>query len=226
MRPPRSHLPGGGRAQRRGVAGAARVGRRGGRGSVGLTLVEALVALAVASLLLAAVGGVLGSARAAGDAEERATLPWRALDLAAELLEEEVGLAGHEPYGLAAPVASPALVVRSSPAGHELDVAFVDDRLSGPAVDRRLTFEAGVDSRGTPQLYRASGAGSRQPLVEGVAELAVEGVVDGAGLLRAPAPGTSFPEARAVVLRLAAPGGEQRVAVVLLGARPTVEVAP
>ncbi|HEX7040176.1 MAG TPA: prepilin-type N-terminal cleavage/methylation domain-containing protein [Trueperaceae bacterium] len=204
-------------------------GRRGparGLASPGLSLVEVLIALAVASLLLAAVTGVLGSAKAAGDAEERAAEPRRALDLAAELLAEDVGLAGHAPFGLAGGAASPGLVVRSAPAGHAVSVAFVDDRLSGPAAARLLTFEAGADARGVPQLYRASGVGSRQPLVEGVAGLAVEAVVDGAGALRAPAPGETIPDARAVVLRLTAADAEERVAVVLLGARPTVEVRP
>ena len=69
------------------------------RARAGFTLVELLVTLAVASLLLAIVSGVMGSARAAAAAEDRAVEPWRALDLAAELLAEELGLAGFEPVG-------------------------------------------------------------------------------------------------------------------------------
>jgi len=200
--------------------------RRGLVRPEGLTLVEVLVALAVASLLLAVVSAVLGSARAAGAAEERAVEPWRALDLAAELLAEEVGLAGHEPYGLQDGATEPAVVVRLVATGHALGVAFVDDRLAGPAVVRSLRFEAGTDPRGEHQLYRASGGGSRQPLIEGVASLAVEAVVDAAGALAQPAPGRAFPSARALVLRLSAPSGEERVAVVPLGARPDVMVEP
>src|SRR5690606_511305 len=98
--------------------------RRGLVRSEGLTLVEVLVTLAVASLLLAVVSAVLGSARAAGAAEERAVEPWRALDLAAELLAEEVGLAGHEPYGLQDGATEPAVVVRLVATGHALGVAF------------------------------------------------------------------------------------------------------
>lgn len=201
-------------------------GPRAAQQAAGLTLVEVLVALAVAAVLLACVGSVLASARSAGAAEERALEPRLALDLAAELLAEEAGMAGHAPLSAEAGVPQPAVVLRRTLGGHALSVAFVDDRLAGPPAARDLRFEAGVDAQGRPQLYRASGSASRQPLVEGVTVLEVESVVDAAGELRAPAAGSAFPSARALVLRLEATGGEERVAVVALGARPTVAVAP
>ncbi len=194
-------------------------------GSTGLTMVEVLVVLAVASLLLAAMSGVLGSAFAADRAEERALEPWRALDLAAELLAEDVGLAGNAPSALV-PTPGAALAVRVVPGGHRLTVRFVDDRLAGPAVARELSFEAGVDGRGHAQLYRASGASSRQPVVEGVGGLVVEWLVDGLGASLGPSAGAFLPGARAVVLRLSAPGGEERAVVIPLPARPDLEVAP
>jgi len=201
--------------------------RRRTRAAAGLTLVEVLVTLAVASLLLAAVSGVLVGANAAGAAEERATEPWRALDLAAELLAEEAGLAGHAPYPLADDTGpGPDVTLTGSASGHVIQARFVDDRLAGPPVARELRFEARVDAGGAPQLYRTAGSASRQPLVAGVAGLRVDWVVTGSGDLVAPVPGAAYPEARALVLSLSAAQGEARTAVVLLAARPTVAVAP
>ncbi len=201
--------------------------RRRSRAAAGLTLVEVRVTLAVASLLLAAVSGVLLGANAAGAAEERATEPWRALDLAAELLAEEVGLAGHAPYPLAdGSGPGPDVTLMGSATGHVIRARFVDDRLAGPPVARELRFEARVDAGGAPQLYRTAGSASRQPLVAGVAGLRVDWVVTGSGDLVAPVPGAAYPEARALVLSLSAAQGEARTAVVLLAARPTVAVAP
>lgn len=195
------------------------------RARAGFTLVELLVTLAVASLLLAIVSGVMGSARAAAAAEDRAVEPWRALDLAAELLAEELGLAGFEPLGTER-VPEPAVTIRPAAGGHAITVSVVDDRVAGTPVRRQVRFEAGEDARGLPQLYRAAGVASRQPLVEGVLGLAVEAVVGADGALQPPELGATYVDARGLVLRLTAAEGRERPVVVLLGSAPDVEVRP
>ena len=63
-------------------------------------------------------------------------------------------------------------------------------------------------------------------MVEGVGGLVVEWLVDGLGASLGPSAGAFLPGARAVVLRLSAPGGEERAVVIPLPARPDLEVAP
>lgn len=157
----------------------------------GFTLVEALVALAVAAVVgviaVAALRGERGQAAVLADVLARRT----AVDLAAELLSEEIGFAGSSP--LSALVWQPGghepgswssethLVVGLAGAGVEgedtLGVSLFDERLAGPPLLRRLTFEAAADAGGTWQLYRRPDGASRQPLVEGVSGLSVIGVV-------------------------------------------------
>lgn len=161
-------------------------GRRGG-----FTLVEALVALAVAALVgviaAAALRGERGQAAMLTDVLARRT----AVDLAAELLSEEIGLAGSSP--LSALVWQPGghepgpwssethLAVGLAGSGAEgedtLGLSFFDERVAGPPLLRRLTFESAADGSGTWQLYRRPDGASRQPLVEGVSGLSVIGLV-------------------------------------------------
>lgn len=202
----------------------ARWPRRSSKPVAGLTLVEVLVALAICSVILGLVASLLGSARAATASQDRATEPARTLDLAAELLAEEIGLAGYRPWRLAPVETGPEILIASTPNGHSLRVRFVDDRAEGPAVERLLTFEAREDGAGVPQLYRQSGASSRQPLVAGVESLVVEAIVTGAGVALEPAPGSVHVGARGLVLYMAGEDGAQRVVVVPTGSRPTVEV--
>lgn len=192
--------------------------------SMGLTLVEVLVTLAVSAVVLGLVGSLLGSARAASTAQMMATQPDRALDLAAELLTEEVGLAGFRPWRLAPVETGPAVVITRAGSGDAVQVTFVDDRLAGPAVERALTFDAREDGDGVPQLYRRSGGASRQPLVAGVTKIVVEALVTAAGALAEPVAGTAYAGVRGLVLRLNGEAGATRVAVVPTGSRPTVEV--
>src|SRR5690606_34548537 len=78
----------------------------------GLTLIEVLVALAVASLIALTLGRLLHSTRASAGAVDRTLDPLQFLDLAAELLGEEVSWA--------AQVAWPAPgVIEDLPAGVE-----------------------------------------------------------------------------------------------------------
>lgn len=192
--------------------------------AAGLTLVEVLVTLAVSAVVLGLVGSLLGSARAASTAQMMATQPDRALDLAAELLVEEIGLAGFRPWRLAAAESEAAVVITSAGSGNAVQINFVDDRLAGPALDRSLTFEVREDGDGVPQLYRRSGAASRQPLVAGVTALVVESLVTSSGTLVEAVSGSAYTGVRGLVLRLEGEDGASRVAVVPTASLPTVEV--
>jgi len=202
-------------------------------GKAGLSLVEVLIALTLLALLGMLVASLLpASSRSAGTVTgqlERRQL----LDLAAELLAEEVGLAGAAPWPLTeevAGVADPAAFLAgalslsaAAPAGHRLAVRFLDHRLAGPPLARDLSFDVGVDARGQSQLYRRAGLTSRQPLVEGIDRLEVSGVVlDGA--LIGLGDVTTGARPWALLIRLAS-GEEERVMVITLPQRPRLVLA-
>lgn len=165
----------------------------------GFTLAETLVAAAIGALLLLLVAGQLATARRAHSASDEAVQAGSTLRLAADLLREELLLAGSAPWPAPADstlVGLPAgqtaqqflaggLRVGASATGHSLRLTYVDDRLSGAPVARDLTFEAGVDGQGQPQLYRrsgsAGGASARQPWVAGVERLTITGGITASG---------------------------------------------
>ncbi|HEX7001730.1 MAG TPA: prepilin-type N-terminal cleavage/methylation domain-containing protein [Trueperaceae bacterium] len=190
----------------------------------GLTVVEVLVALAIAAIVLGITASLLSSARAATAAQASDTEPARVLDLAAEILAEEIGLAGFEPWQLTSGPAEPAIVVSHTLTGQVLTVSFVDDRLAGPALDRVLTFEASEDSSGRPQLYRRSGTSSRQPVVAGITRLAVQALVSATGVLVPNPPPGSYPGVRGLVLGLREEAGTERLVVIRTPSSPQVEV--
>jgi type II secretory pathway pseudopilin PulG len=187
----------------------------GSRRAAGLTLVETLVALAVAAILLVGFASLVANARRTAVKSVVTSDATRALDLAASLLSEEVRLAGSVPWprpdsvegtdDLDAFVATglwldtyPAADGDSATAGGErvsLRLRYVDARLAGEPVARDVTFEIGVDGRGVPQLYRRAGGAARQPLVEGVGALRLLAVVEDGLLIAPPVPGTFRPSA-------------------------------
>ncbi len=197
----------------------------------GFTLIELLVALAISAVLLGVLGSLLaGGRRYSAELEERADTN-ALLRLTAELLREELRLAGAVPWpvpadlpGVADPEAwlSPALIVSAQGAGHAIGMRGVDQRGTGDPVPRDLTFEVGTDARGEAQLYRKPSGANRQPLVDQVEGLRVAWVVDAAGLRLEPYEADGS--------RLAALGVEVIVAgslgefVVELPARPLVSV--
>ena len=163
---------------------------------LGFTLVEVLVALAIAGILMVALAGFVRSARGAAVAAESSSETAVTLRLATELLREELLLAGSAPWPL--PVAggditglegaqTPAqflaqgVQVSNVAGGHAVRLVYIDDRVAGQPVARHLTFEARPDSQGQPQLYRRAGASPRQPWVAGVERLTVMGGIDQAG---------------------------------------------
>lgn len=191
--------------------------------AAGLTLIEVMIALAVASLLLLVLASYVRAARQAQQANELGHDARLTLNLAVELLREELRLAGTGPWPLpAAPelgappgtLLTPALQLLPAPAGNALRVRYLDDRLAGPVVARDHTFEAAVDSQGQPQLYRRSGGGSRQPLVAGLEGMAVVGGIDAAGA-QVGAGEVVGRRLRALWLELAAQGERRRVLVEL-----------
>lgn len=207
----------------------------------GFTLIEALVALAVA-----AVVGVLAAASLRTERTQAAALTdvlsrRTALDLAAELLAEEIGFGASRQFSeVAATVEevesevwldSPQLTISldtGGPAtgggGDALTIVFVDERLSGPPVLRTLTFEAAPDSAGVWQLYRRPGSSSRQPLVEGVTALSVVALIgDGEWLGAASQVGGEPVVVSGVVILLAA-GDVERPVVIELPNRPLASV--
>lgn len=165
---------------------------------VGVTLVELLVAVAIAGLLLLALAGYMRASRnaqLAGEVGHEATLSLR---LAADLLREQLLLAGSAPWPLPAAedvqqlgaghtpaqFLASGLQVTPVPGGHALGLVYLDDSLAGQPVARQYSFEAGVDGQGQPQLYRRSFASSRQPWVAGIERMVVAGFVaaDGGSL--------------------------------------------
>src|SRR5690606_11725584 len=157
--------------------GSQRAGVRGPSDARGVTLIELLVAMAIGSMLLIAVAGLLSSARAGEGALSRSVEPSQALQLAAELLREELGMAGFIPFPPGSTPTLPTGTARvrvkdnGGGAGHSLGIGFIDDRLASGPVLRDLSFSTGVDGRGDAQLYRRAASGTRQPLVEGIASL-------------------------------------------------------
>lgn len=165
-----------------------RAGRGVGRGSSGLSLPELLVALALGVTLLGLVGAALASARRHASAAETHADTVAALLLTAELLQEELRVAGMLPWpategerALASAWLTPGLTVALAAHGHTIGLRGNDHRLSGPDVARDLSFEAGVDGRGEAQLYRRAAGSVRQPLVAGVESLRVGWVVTSSG---------------------------------------------
>lgn len=206
------------------------------RCALGMTLVEVLVALAVASLITIALGQALRSTRASEAAVNRTLDPLQALDLAAELLDEELSLAAQTvwpppsviddlPDGVGAEAfVTPGLVIEGGPTGDRVRIRYVDDRLAAGPLARVVTFEAGPDALGEPQLYRRAGTSSRQPLVAGVESLRVTNVVQGGALLEPGAAVVGSPVS-AVVVRLVALDSVRDV-VIELPDRPVLGLGP
>ena len=205
------------------------------RHTAGVTLVELLVALAIAALVMLVAGALLSTARAGERVLNDGVDPQRALELAAELLREELSLAGFVPWqptgdGEPAPHGADVERIVVSGAGtpsQEVALAFVDDRLASGPLLRRFGYSADRDGRGLPQLYRRSGDSSRQPVVQGVAQLQVTGYADANGLHPIAGPVDAEVEAAwALTLELSAATGETRALLVELPSRPSLVVVP
>lgn len=157
------------------------------------TLVELLVALAIGALLVAALLGYLRSTRLSAVTLESNADDALALQLAAELLREELRLAGARPWppgtvpGVDDPTTWLSAPLRVEPvgAGHRLFLRYLDHRLSGPLLARDLAYEVGVDGAGVSQLYRRTVGSPRQPLVAGVSSMKLVAIVDAGGTWQA-----------------------------------------
>lgn len=196
----------------------------------GFTLVEVLLALAMAAMVvLAATGFLVGSSRAdvAVSSASDSTL---ALDLAADLLGEELRRAGTTPnpppggVRLDGSVPSLTLVIGAGAQGDALAVRYVDDRLADGPVLRDLRFDAGIDGRGERQLYRRTASSHRQPLVQGIESLRVTGWADAAGIHGREAFAAGPLEPWLVLLELTAADGAVRTVAVPLPSRPPTKM--
>ncbi len=205
--------------------------------TAGLTLVEVLVALMVAVIIGALSAGALRGERGRAAAVSRALSERTAVDLAAELLAEEVALAGSRRFTFDAEalaeveaepwLLAPQLVVRAvDGGGDQVSVTFVDDRNVGPPTLKTLTFEAAQDAGGDWQLYRRTGSASRQPLVAGVSGLDVVALIDAGGWSQAASRiGATPAPVAAVAIELRA-GDTLRPLLVELPSRPLSAVLP
>ena len=157
------------------------------RRRAGFTLLEVLLALALATLVGLAAARLLTGSNASETAVSQGSDRARALDLAADLLAAELRRAGSVPYpppaggGLDATRPTLELTLGAGRHGDALVVRYLDDRVQGAPVLRDLRFDAALDGRGLAQLYRATASGNRQPLVQGIDAVRVVGWVDAAG---------------------------------------------
>lgn len=198
----------------------------GPRGGSGVSLLELMIALGLAMVLALLAGRLLEGGTRADAGSAAASDAALALSLASDLLAAELRRAGYRPYPGAAAAGrdglEPSLTAEiDSGAGRSdaLELAYIDDRLAAGPTARHVRFEVGVDGRGAAQLYRAGGAGNRQPLVQGVTGLQLSGWVDAAGLHKRSElkPGPFLP--RLLLLRVQA--GRRRASVaVALPSRP------
>ena len=172
----------------------------------GFSLLELLVALALAALLAVLLGSTLAGGASVAERVGRASEAAQLRLLATSLLVAEIELAGRG-------VAADSLAVERDPAGEGGDrivVRYLAEAYRAEPLLVEATFFAAVDGRGRPSLYREPDDGVRQPWLLGVTGLHVTAgrAPDGATLTRAQlAPGVAvaaleveirFAEGRAV----------------------------
>jgi prepilin-type N-terminal cleavage/methylation domain-containing protein len=196
----------------------------------GFSLAELLLALALAAVVMLAATRLLVGSKRADAAVSAASGSMLALDLAADLLGDELRRSGYvpvpTPVGVTLDRTLPSLVLDIADADHGdgLVARYIDDRLADGPVLRDLRFDAGMDGRGEPQLYRRTATGHRQPLVQGIASVRVTGWVDAAGVHDRESLVAGTLEPWIVLLELATADGTTRTAAVPLPSRPATEV--
>lgn len=164
----------------------------------GVTLVELLVALALAAVVTTALVSLLTQVgRATAGVVGRTDRSQRA-SLAASLLETELQRAGR---GLDEP--GLRITLRpDSPHGDVLDVHYLAEAYRAQPVEVRASFFAARDSAGRPNLYRDPPDGVRQPWLLRVEAVHVAGAVDASGTRLARGDLVDGDELRAVALRV------------------------
>lgn len=202
-----------------------------GRAS-GFSLLEVLVAVALASVVVLVAVRMLAGGRTVDRALSVTSTSARALDVAAELLAAELRRAGYVPYpddGGWTPSPGLSLQIHTGTArGDAVGVRYLDDRVVDGPVQRDLIFDVAVDGRGEAQLYRRTASGNRQPLVQGVTELRVLSWADAGGLHRRSELSSGSLRPWLLVFSLRAADASERVVAVALPSRPdaTVVVGP
>lgn len=197
--------------------------------AAGYTLVEVLVALALAGAVVLVAVRALAGAHAVDGSLSAGSTAARALDLGTDLLAGELRRAGYAPYPNpdADWAPSPGLTLEIGADGAHGDtvgVRYLDDRLASGTVERDLRFDVAVDGRGVPQLYRRTASGNRQPLVQGVTSFRLVAWADAAGLHQRDelVAGTLSPWL--LVFSLTADRGPPRTVAAALPSRPEAQV--
>lgn len=181
----------------------------------GTTLLEMLLACALLGMLLLAITGAHVKALEASEVNEAVALRGQVAELATELLEYHLGLAGHRGLKESLDLAGPALSFsRPARGGSDaLAVRYVEERWYGQPELRVLRFDVRRDSAGRWNLYLQEEGANRQPAVQDVSGLRVERVVtvEGESL-----PGDAqLPlDVVALVLRLEFSWGEDRTVTI------------
>ena len=185
------------------------------RAESGTTLLEMLLACALLAMLLLAATGAHVKALEASDLSEEVGFRGQVTELATELLEYHLGLAGHRGLTASLDLGGPALSLsRPARGGSDaLAVRYVEERWYSQPELRVLRFDVRRDSGGRWNLYLQEEGANRQPAVQNVSALRVERVitVEGESL-----PGdTRLPlDVVALVLRLEFTWGEERTVTI------------
>lgn len=181
----------------------------------GTTLLEMLLACTLLGMLLLAATSAHVKALDASAVNEEVALRGQVTELAGELLEYHLGLAGHRGLKESLDLQGPALSLsRSARGGSDaLAVRYVEERWYSRPELRVLRFDVRRDSAGRWNLYLQEAGANRQPAVQEVRGLRVERfiTVEGASL---PAD-TQLPlDIVALALRLEFTWGENRTVTI------------
>jgi type II secretory pathway component PulJ len=191
----------------------------------GSTLAEMLMACGLLSMLLLAAAGMHAEARRSTTASQEVALRGQIVELAAELLQYHLGLAGHRGVKQEGDLQGPALAVgpgAGQGGSDTLAVRYIEERWYGGAELRALRFDVKRDGNGLWNLYQQEAGATRQPAVQRVSGLAIVNFVGTDGRLL-PGDSTLPLEAVALELELRFDWGESRLVGIALPGVQLVE---
>ncbi|MEX2536135.1 MAG: type II secretion system protein [Trueperaceae bacterium] len=182
--------------------------------SLGMTLLEMLLACTLLGVLLLTATGVQVQARKASTVSEEVAFHAQIVELASELLRYHLGLAGHRGLGAPGNLQGPGLALaRGSGGSDAFAVRYLEERWYAQPELRALRFDVRRDSTGRWNLYQQEEGATRQPAVQHVNGLELTGIIalDGAEL----SADASLPvDAVAIELNLRFSWGESRTLMV------------
>ena len=190
------------------MSGAARstiLGRE--RGS---TLLEMLLASSLLAMLLLAAAQAQVHGREANEASREAGHRAQIVELASELVDYHLGLAGHRGLGAPRDLGGPALALEANPtASDAVAVRYVEERWYEEPTLRALHIDVRRDGSGRWNLYLREEGSTRQPAVQQVSGFDVTGLVLADGTSAPPEVGSPV-EVTAIQVRLEFAWGESR----------------